>query len=118
MLKRAASILAALAVFCGCVPSIRTEETYSISGEIIDPDACLARSLDGMRVSATDKSTGKIYAGSVGTEDAITCRYSLENLPSGEYVLGFSSPYDEPAEYSVALQGNKTMDVTLTTFPM
>ena len=118
MLKRVASILAALAVFCGCVPSIRTEETYSISGEIIDPDACLARSLDGMRVSATDKSTGKIYAGSVGTEDAITCRYSLENLPSGEYVLGFSSPYYEPAEYSVALQGNKTMDVTLTPIPL
>lgn len=118
MLKRVASILAALAVFCGCVPSIRTEETYSISGEIIDPDACLARSLDGMRVSATDKSTGKTYAGSVGTEDAITCRYSLENLPSGEYVLGFSSPYYEPAEYSVALQGNKTMDVTLTPIPL
>ena len=118
MLKRVASILAALAVFCGCVPSIRTEETYSISGEIIDPDACLARSLDGMRVSATDKSTGKVYAGSVGTEDAITCRYSLENLPSGEYVLGFSSPYYEPAEYSVALQGNKTMDVTLTPIPL
>ena len=118
MLKRVASILAALAVFCGCVPSIRTEETYSISGEIIDPDACLARSLDGMRVSATDKSTGKVYAGSVGTEDAITCRYSLENLPSGEYVLGFSSPYYDPAEYSVALQGNKTMDVTLTPIPL
>ena len=118
MLKRVASILASLAVFCGCVPSIRTEETYSISGEIIDPDACLARSLDGMRVSATDKSTGKTYAGSVGTEDAITCRYSLENLPSGEYVLGFSSPYYEPAEYSVALQGNKTMDVTLTPIPL
>ena len=118
MLKRVASILAALAVFCGCVPSIRTEETYSISGEIIDPDACLARSLDGMRVSATDKSTGKVYAGSVGTEDAITCRYSLENLPSGEYALGFSSPYYEPAEYSVALQGNKTMDVTLTPIPL
>ena len=118
MVKKVAAILVALAVVSGCVSSIPTEETYGISGEIIDPDACLARSLDGMRVSATDKSTGKTYAGSVGTEDAVTCRYSVENLPSGEYVLGFSSPYYEPAEYSLALQGNKTRDVTLTPIPL
>ena len=95
MLKRITVILAALAIFFGCVPSARMEETYDISGEIIDPDACLARSLEGMRVSATDKSTGKTYAGNVGTDDTVTCRYAVENLPSGDYVLGFSSPYYE-----------------------
>lgn len=118
MLKRITAILAALAIFSGCKPSARMEETYDISGEIIDPDACLARSLEGMRVSATDKSTGKTYAGNVGTDDAVTCRYSVENLPSGDYVLGFSSPYYEPAEYRLALHGNKTLDVTLTPIPL
>lgn len=118
MLKRVVAICAALAVFCGCIPSVAPEETYSVTGEIIDPDACLARSVDGMSVSATDKSAGKSYAGAVGTDDAVTCRYALDGLPSGEYVLRFSSPYYEPAEYSLVLQGNKTLDVTLTPIPL
>ena len=67
-------ILAALAVFSGCNPSARKEETFCITGRIIDPDGCLGRSIDGMRVSATDKSAGKTYAGTVGTEDEVTGR--------------------------------------------
>ena len=118
MLKRVVAICAALAVFCGCLPSAAPEETYGIVGEIIDPDACLARAVDGMSVSATDKSTGKTYAGAVGTDDAVTCRYALDGLPSGEYMLRFSSPYYEPAEYTLVLQGNKTLDVTLTPIPL
>ena len=118
MLKRVTAILAALMVICGCIPSLSPAETYSITGEIIDPDACLERSLADMHVIATDKSTGKIYTGSVGTEDVKTCRYALENLPAGDYLLHFSSPYYEIAEYPVALQGNKTLDVTLSPIPL
>ena len=118
MLKRVVAILAALAVLCGCIPSVAPEETYSIVGEIIDPDACLERALADMHVIATDKSTGKTYTGSVGTEDVKTCRYALENLPAGDYLLHFSSPYYEIAEYPVALQGNKTLDVTLSPIPL
>lgn len=118
MIKKVAYILATLAVFYGCDPSISPEETYSISGEIIDPNASLDRLLADMHVSATDNSTGKTYPGLVGTEDAVTCRYSLDNLPSGDYLLRFSSSYYEPAEYSLTLQGNKTMNVTLTPIPL
>ena len=118
MLKRVVAILAAWSFVCGCNPAIPPEETYSITGEIIDPDACLDRLLNDMHVIATDKSTGKSYTGSVGTEDVKTCRYSLDNLPSGDYMLRFSSPYYETAEYSLALQGNKTMNVTLTPIPL
>ena len=113
MIRRIAAILAALAVFSGCNPSARKEETFCITGRIIDPDGCLVRSIDGMRVSATDKSAGKTYTGTVGTEDEVTCRYSVENLPSGDYVLSFSSPYYEPAEYPLSLRADKTLDVTM-----
>ena len=41
------------------------EVAAGIVGEIIDPDACLARAVDDMSVSATDNSTGKTYAGAV-----------------------------------------------------
>jgi hypothetical protein len=118
MLKRVIVILAAMWALCGCIPSLSPAETYSITGEIIDPDACLERALADMHVIATDKSTGKIYPGSVGTEDVKTCRYALENLPAGDYLLHFSSPYYEIAEYPVALQGNKTLDVTLSPIPL
>ena len=120
MLKRIIIILAALAVYTGCFPSGSTEEkpTYSISGEIIDPDSSLERLLFDTHVIATEKTTGKFYAGSVGTDDVVTCRYSLEDIPSGEYVLRFTSPLYETAEYSVDLNGDKTLDVSLFPIPL
>ena len=119
MMKRVLLILAALAVLAGCNPSPNTEDqaTYSITGEIMDPDASLSRLLADMHVTATEKSSGKVHAGTVGSEDAKTCRYLLENIPSGEYVLKFTSPFYEAAEYSVDLKGDKTLDVTLSPIP-
>lgn len=119
-MKRIIYILVALAVLFGCHPNNPIEEkpTYSITGEIIDPDGSLARLLADMHVTATDKSSGMVYAGSVGTEDSRTCRYSLNDIPAGEYVLVFSSPYFETAEYSLDLKGNKTLDVTLSPIPL
>ena len=119
MMKKAASILAAVAVLAGCNPSSHTEDNsaYSISGEIMDPDASLSRLLADMHVTATEKSSGKIHVGSVGTEDSKTCRYLLENIPSGEYVLKFTSLFYEAAEYSVDLKGDKTLDVSLSPIP-
>ena len=119
-MKRIIFMLAALAVLFGCHPSNSTEEkpTFSVTGEIIDPDGSLARLLADMHVTATDKSSGIVYAGSVGTEDSRTCRYSLNDIPAGEYVLVFSSPYYETAEYSLDLKGNKTLDVTLSPIPL
>jgi hypothetical protein len=119
MLKRLIYIFVALVLFSGCHPHNSTEDilTYSISGEIIDPDASLSRLLADMHVSATDKSSGKSYAGTVGSEDAVTCRYSLKDVPSGEYVLLFSSKYYEAAEYSLDLKGDKTLNVTLSPIP-
>jgi hypothetical protein len=119
MLKRIAYILAALTLFSGCIPFNSTDNkpAYSISGEIIDPDASLSRLLADMHVTATDKLEGKVYAGAVGSEDAKTCRYSLKDIPSGEYVLTFSSPFYEKAEYSLDLKGDKTLDVSLSPIP-
>ena len=118
MLKRLSYIFAALVLFSGCHPFNTEEEpTYSITGEIIDPDASLSRLLADMHVTATDKLNGKSYAGSVGSEDAVTCRYSLTDIPSGEYVLLFSSRYYEAAEYPLDLKGDKTLNVTLSPIP-
>ena len=119
MLKRIAYIIAALTLLSGCIISNSTDNkpTYSISGEIIDPDASLSRLLADMHVTATDKLEGKVYAGTVGSEDAKTCRYSLKDIPSGEYVLTFSSPFYEKAEYSLDLKGDKTLDVSLSPIP-
>ena len=118
MLKRLFHIFAALVLFSGCHPFNTEEEpSYSITGEIIDPDASLSRLLADMHVIATDKLSGKSYAGSVGSEDAVTCRYSLKDVPSGEYVLLFSSRYYEAAEYSLNLKGDRILDVTLSPIP-
>jgi len=118
MLKRLSYIFAALVLFSGCHP-VKTDDlpTYSITGEIIDPDASLSRLLADMHVTATDKLNGKSYAGAVGSEDAVTCRYSLKDVPSGEYVLLFSSRYYEAAEYSLNLKGDRILDVTLSPIP-
>ena len=118
MLKRLSYIFAALVLFSGCHP-VKTDDlpTYSITGEIIDPDASLSRLLADMHVTATDKLNGKSYAGAVGSEDAVTCRYSLKDVPSGEYVLLFSSRYYEAAEYSLTLKGDRILDVTLSPIP-
>ena len=120
MLKRIAYIVVALAAFYGCSPSnpMEDEPTYSVTGEIIDPDGYLDRLLADMHVTATDRSSGKVITGSVGTEDAITCRYTLKDVPSGEYVLSFSSTYYETAEYSLDVKGNKTFDVSLSPITM
>ena len=120
MLKRIAYIVAALAAFYGCSPSNPTEDepTYSVTGEIIDPDGYLDRLLADMHVTATDRSSGKVITGSIGTEDAVTCRYTLKDVPSGEYVLSFSSTYYETAEYSLDVKGNKTYDVSLSPITM
>ena len=119
MLKRVISILAALAVFAGCQLSITIEDEvfFSVTGEIIDPDASLGRLLHDMHVTATDKSNGKVYAGSVGTEDAVTCRYSLKDLPSGEYDILFSSSLYEEAKYSLTVDSDKVLDVSLSPVP-
>lgn len=118
MLENVATILAVLMVFSGCISSIQRVDNYDITGEIIDPDTHLTRLFEGMRVSATNHSTGTIYAGTVSTEDAVSCRYSVKNLPSGDYTLAFSSPHYEPAEYSLSLNGDRTLDVTLKPRPL
>lgn len=112
-------ILALSAVFSSCHPSPSPEDesTYSVTGEIIDPDASLSRLLADMLVSATDPSKEKVYVGSVGTEDGVTCRYVVNDLPSGEYVLSFSSLYYEKAEYSIDLNSDKTLNVALSPIP-
>ena len=115
-MRRIVSLAAALAVIFGCNPPELTL-TYSVTGEIIDPDASLSRLVADMHVMATNKSDGKVYVASVGSEDAVTCRYSLKDIPSGEYVLSFTSPYYEKAEYSLDLKGDKTLDVTLSPIP-
>lgn len=119
MLKRVACFLTALTIVAGCNPSEKTDDTptYTLTGEITDPDASLTRLLTDMHVTATDASNGKVYAGSVGSEDSKTCRYVLKDLPSAEYALVFSSPYYETAEYSVNLKGDKTLDVSLSPIP-
>jgi hypothetical protein len=119
MLKRIASILAVVAMVSGCFPVNQAEDTpaYTLTGEIIDPDASLARLVADMHVTATNRSNGIVYAASVGTDDSKTCRYRLENIPSAEYTLVFSSPFYETAEYSLDLKGDRTLDVTLSPVP-
>lgn len=119
VLKRIASILAAVVMVPGCFPVNQAEDTptYSIKGEIIDPDASISRLMADMHVSATNRSTGKVYAASVDTDDSKTCRYLLEGIPSAEYTLVFSSSFYETAEYSLDLKGDKTLDVTLSPVP-
>ena len=118
-LKRIACILAAVVMVHGCFPVNQAEETpdFTISGEIIDPDASIARLMANMHVTATNRSNGNVYAASVDTDDSKTCRYLLEKIPSAEYTLVFSSPYYETAEYSLELKGDKTLDVTLSPVP-
>lgn len=80
-MRRIVSFVAALAVIFGCNPPELTL-TYSVTGEIIDPDASLSRLVADMHVMATNKSDGKVYVASVGSEDAVTCRYSrIRNSP-------------------------------------
>lgn len=119
MLKKIACILAAVAMVPGCFPVNQADDTpaYSITGEIIDPDASISRLVADMHVSATNRSNGSVYAASVGTDDSKTCRYLLKDLPSAEYTLVFSSPFYETAEYSLDLKGDKTLDVTLSPIP-
>ena len=119
MLKRIASILAVVAMVSGCFPVNQAEDTptYTLTGEIIDPDASLARLAADMHVTATNRSNGNVYAASVDWDDLNTCRYLLKDIPSAEYTLLFSSPLYEKAEYSVDLKSDKTLDVTLSPIP-
>ena len=119
MLKRIASILAVVAMVSGCFPVNQADNTptFTLSGEIIDPDASLARLAADMHVTATNRSDGNVYAASVDWDDLNTCRYLLKDIPSAEYTLLFSSPLYEKAEYSVDLKSDKTLDVTLSPIP-
>ena len=119
MLRKIASVLAVVVMVSGCFPVNQADDTpvYSITGEIIDPDASISRLVADMHVTATDRSDGSVYAASVGTDDSKTCRYLLEGIPSAEYTLVFSSPFYEKAEYSLDLKGDKTLDVTLSPIP-
>jgi hypothetical protein len=119
MLRRIACILAAVVMVPGCFPVNQAEDTptYTLTGEIIDPDASVARLMADMHVTATNRSNGNVYAASVDTDDSKTCRYLLEKIPSAEYSLVFSSPFYETAEYSLDLKSDKTLDVNLSPIP-
>ena len=86
MLRRIACILAAVVMVPGCFPVNQAEDTpaYTLTGEIIDPDASVARLMADMHVTATNRSNGNVYAASVDTDDSKTCRYLLEKIPSAE----------------------------------
>ena len=119
MLKRIPYILAVVAMVSGCFPVNQAEDTptYTLTGEIIDPDASLARLAADMHVTATNRSNGNVYAASVGWDVSNTCQYLLEDIPSAEYTLVFSSSFYEKAEFSVDLKSDKTLDVTLSPIP-
>ena len=114
-MKRIALFLACMVVFaaCGEEPAPKEEQKYTISGKLIDPDANGRRLLTG--INATVSGTGGVvYSGAVDISDTISCRYTLKDIPAGQYNLSFSGPYYKDSKYSLAVKGNETLDVELS----
>ena len=114
-MNRAALLLACLAIFAACVGPVQEEEEqkYTISGKIIDPEANGRRLLSGIIATVTGTG-GVVYSGAVDIADTISCRYTLKDIPAGQYDFLFSGSYYENARYRLDVKGNETLDVELT----
>ena len=121
MLKKVAYLLAIMAVFSGCkenLPDPQDNEVFSVSGQIIEPNADYSRLMLDLRVTAKNNSNGKFYTGTVVLETSNICQYSFTDIPKGEYDILFSSSLYENLRYPIRVDGNKTLDVALSPIAM
>ena len=121
MLKKVAYLLAIMTVFSGCKEKLsdpQDDEVFCVSGQIIEPNEDIGRLMLDLHVTARNNSNGKSYTGSVVSEESKTCRYSFTDIPKGEYDILFSSSLYEDLRYPLLVDGNKTLDVTLSPIAM
>lgn len=113
-MNRIALFIACLAVFVACgEPVVKEEPKYTISGKIIDPDGNGRRLLTGIN-AVVSGTGGMIFNGQVELSDTISCRYTLKDIPAGEYSLTFSGSYYEESRYRLSVKGNENLDVQLS----
>ena len=110
-----ALFLASVAIFaaCGEEPAPKEEQKYTISGKLIDPDANGRRLLTGIIATVTGTS-GVVYNDQVDIADTISCRYTLRDIPAGQYDLVFSGSYYQDSRYRLNVKGDETLDVELS----
>ena len=121
MLKKVAYLLAIMAVFSGCKENLsdpQDNEIFSVSGQIIEPNADISRLIKDLHVTAKNGSSGKSYTGAVVSKVPETCQYSFTDIPKGEYDILFSSSLYEDLAYPIRVDGNKTLDVSLSPIAM
>lgn len=114
-MKRSFLFFALLAVFAACGdPEMKEEPKYTISGKIVDPVANGRRLLTGINAIVSGKSGEVVFNGPVSLSDTISCRYSLKDIPAGEYDLFFSGSYYDVSKYKLDVKGDTNLDVELS----
>ena len=113
-MKRIALFLASLAVLAACgEPTQMEEHNYTISGKINDPDANGRRLLTG--INATVSGTGGVvYSGPVDISDTISCRYTLKDIPAGQYDILFSGNFYKDSKFRLDVKEDVILDVELS----
>lgn len=118
-MKRIAILLIGLAAFAACEePAMRKDVKYTISGVISDPASNGKRLLSGIHARVTGSSGAVVFSGPVGLTDTVSCRYSLKDIPAGEYTIFFDGPYYAETQYRLSVKGDENLNVSLSPLPL
>ena len=112
-MKHLPILLICLSVLFACEKT-KTEDLYTISGKVSDAASSGKRLQSGLYAKVTERSGNTIYEGPLELTDTISRRYSLKDIPAGEYEITYGGKYYEPARHKLNVRGDANLDVELT----
>ncbi len=119
MMRKIAILLIGLAAFTACEElAMKKDVKYTISGTISDPASNGKRLLSGIHACVTGSSGMVVYNGPVQLTDTVSCRYSLKDIPAGDYTILFDGTYYAESQYHLSVKGDENLNVSLSPAPL